>query len=112
MCSEPGLPPARGARLDQVLARRPRQLVYGGRGPTTRLVRGYLACDARLAGMLLAGLPALVRVNVRGSSAGVWLEASKTTPSRARNGAAYISRRSCGARIPAIPYACTGPGGT
>jgi len=30
----------------------------------------------RLARMLLAGLPPLVRVNVRGSNAGVWLEAS------------------------------------
>jgi AraC-like DNA-binding protein len=59
-----------------VLSRRPRQLVYGGGGPTTRLVCGYLACDARLAGMLLAGLPELVRVNVRGSNAGIWLEAS------------------------------------
>lgn len=76
MTSQPGLPPASGARLDAVLSRRPRQLAYGGGGPTTRLVCGYLACDARLAGMLLAGLPALVRVNVRGSNAGIWLEAS------------------------------------
>jgi AraC-like DNA-binding protein len=76
MSSQPGLPPATGARLDQVLARRPRQLVYGGGGPTTRLVCGYLACDARLAAMLLAGLPALICVNVRGSNAGAWLEAS------------------------------------
>ncbi|MFZ3120072.1 MAG: AraC family transcriptional regulator, partial [Variovorax sp.] len=36
----------------------------------------YLACDARLARLLLAGLPSLVKVNVRGSSAGAWLEAS------------------------------------
>src|SRR6185503_14569835 len=28
MCSRPGLPPATGARLDAVLARRPRQLSY------------------------------------------------------------------------------------
>ena len=76
MTSQPGLAPATGARLDQVLARRPRQLVYGGGGPTTRLVCGYLACDARLAGMLLAGLPTLLKVNVRGSNAGSWLEAS------------------------------------
>lgn len=76
MASTPGLPPATGGRLDQVLARRPRQLAYGGGGAITRLVCGYLACDARLADMLLAGLPALVRVNVRGSSAGTWLEAS------------------------------------
>ena len=76
MTSEPGLKPARGARLDAVLARRPRHLVFGGGGPTTRLVCGYLACDARLAQMLLRGLPPLVRVNVRGSNAGAWLEAS------------------------------------
>jgi len=76
MTSQPGLPPAKGARLDAVLARRPRQLSYGGGGATTRLVCGYLACDARLAKILLAGLPSLVRVNVRGSNAGKWLEAS------------------------------------
>jgi AraC-like DNA-binding protein len=76
MCSQPGVPPAKGARLDEVLARRPRQLIYGGGGPATRLVCGYLACDRRLAEMLLAGLPVLLRVNVRGSSAGMWLEAS------------------------------------
>ena len=78
MSSQPGLPPppARGARLDEVLSRRPRQLIYGGGGATTRLVCGYMACDARLAHMLLAGLPPVVRVNVRGSNAGVWLEAS------------------------------------
>jgi AraC-like DNA-binding protein len=77
MTSQPGLPPATGgARLDAVLARRPRQLAYGGGGATTRLVCGYLACDARLARMLLAGLPPVVCVNVRGSSAGTWLEAS------------------------------------
>jgi AraC-like DNA-binding protein len=76
MSSAAGVPPARGARLDQVLARRPRQLIYGGGGATTRLVCGYLACDLRLAQMLFAGLPALLKVNVRGSSAGAWLESS------------------------------------
>ena len=77
MTSAPGLLPAKGGRsLAEVLARRPRQLAYGGGGPTTRLVCGYLACDARLARMLLAGLPSVVRVNVRGSNAGMWLESS------------------------------------
>lgn len=42
----------------------------------TRLVCGYLACDARLARMLLAGLPQVVKVSVRGSNAGAWLESS------------------------------------
>lgn len=76
MNSQPGLPPASGARLDAVLARRPQLLAYGGGGATCRLVCGYLACDARLARMLLSGLPPLVKVTVRGSNAGVWLEAS------------------------------------
>ena len=76
MASAPGVPAATGAKLDVVLSRRPRQLAYGGGGAITRLVCGYLACDARLARMLLAGLPSLVKVNVRGSNAGTWLEAS------------------------------------
>jgi len=76
MTSQPGLPTGKGSRLDVVLARRPRQLTYGGGGATTRLVCGYLACDARLAKMLLGGLPPVVKVNVRGSNAGSWLEAS------------------------------------
>jgi AraC-like DNA-binding protein len=76
MCSEPGLRPAQGARLEDVLARRPRKLVYGGGGRTTRLVCGYLACDARLAKMLLSGLPSVLKVSLRGSNAGIWLEAS------------------------------------
>ena len=76
MGSQPGLQSASGARLNEVLARRPRLLSYGGGGATTKLVCGYLACDARLARMLLAGLAPVVKVSVRGSNAGVWLEAS------------------------------------
>jgi AraC-like DNA-binding protein len=77
MASEAGLPPASGGgRLAEVLSRRPGRLAYGGGGARTRLVCGYLACDARLASMLLQGLPPLVKVNVRDSSAGTWLEAS------------------------------------
>jgi AraC-like DNA-binding protein len=76
MCSTPGLPPARGSSLETVLARRPRQLGYGGGGATTRIICGYMACDQRLAELLLAGLPEVVRVNVRASNAGLWLETS------------------------------------
>lgn len=76
MTSQPGLEPAKGSRLDAVLMRRPRLLTFGGGGSTTRLLCGYLACEARLAKMLLAGLPPIVRVNVRGSNAGAWLESS------------------------------------
>jgi AraC-like DNA-binding protein len=76
MNSAPGLAPATGRPLADVLARRPRQLAFGGGGAVTRIVCGYMACDARVAQMLLAGLPAVVKVNVRGSDAGEWLESS------------------------------------
>ncbi len=76
MTSQPGLLPASGASLEAVLSRRPRQLAYGGNGEITRLVCGYMACDLRVARLLLAGLPPLVRVNVRDSDVGAWLEAS------------------------------------
>jgi AraC-like DNA-binding protein len=77
MSSQPGLPPARGgASLEAVVSRRPGVLRHGGGGAATRIVCGYLACDARLAKMLLGGLPPVLRVPLRGSGSGAWLEAS------------------------------------
>jgi AraC-like DNA-binding protein len=76
MMSAPGVSAAKGSSLAEVFARRPRQLAYGGGGPSTRLVCGYLACDEPLARILFAGLPSIIQVHVRGSEAGVWLEAS------------------------------------
>lgn len=76
MASAPGVAPATGASLDRVLSRRPRLLAHGGGGAMTRLVCGYLACDRQLARLLLAGLPPVVRVRVRDSPAGEWLESS------------------------------------
>jgi AraC-like DNA-binding protein len=76
MASMPGVPPGQGRRLTDVLARRPRMVAYGGGGALTRIVCGYMACDARLARMLLAGLPPLLVVNVRNSPSGAWLESS------------------------------------
>ena len=77
MASTPGLEPAKpSSSLEELLSVRPRELIHGGGGKPTRFVCGYLACDARLARILLGGLPRVVRVNVRGSDAGAWLEAS------------------------------------
>ena len=78
MNSHPGRLPTKDGDLCKVLARRPRQRAYGG-GATTRLVCGYLACNATLSSLLLDGLSPIVRVNVRGSNAGVWLQATATT---------------------------------
>lgn len=78
MTSAPGLPPPRTTprALAELLSRRPSQLMHGGGGAATRIVCGYLACEAHLARLLFDGLPPVLRVSVRGSPAGVWLEAS------------------------------------
>lgn len=77
MTSEVGMPPPRGvADLKKLLSARPRRLAYGGGGAATRIVCGYLACDTRLAKLLLNGLPPVVRVSLRDSDAGTWLESS------------------------------------
>lgn len=76
MTSEAGLPPPRGGDLKKLLSSRPRKLAYGGGGAATRIVCGYLACDTRLAKLLLHGLPPVVQVNLRDSPAGTWMEAS------------------------------------
>lgn len=48
----------------------------GGGGEVTRFVCGYMACDPQLSGVFLAGLPAILKVNVRNGEAGRWLENS------------------------------------
>jgi AraC-like DNA-binding protein len=50
--------------------------IGGGGGEHTRLICGYLACEARLIEPVLAGLPRVVRVNIRSDAAGEWLENS------------------------------------
>jgi AraC-like DNA-binding protein len=47
---------------------------FGGGGPVTGLVCGYLACDGELIKPVLAGLPRVVRINIRGDASGEWLD--------------------------------------
>lgn len=47
---------------------------FGGGGETTGLVCGYLACDGELLKPVLAGLPRVVRVNIRTDPSGHWLD--------------------------------------
>lgn len=49
---------------------------FGGGGGVTKLVCGYFVCEPRLSSVVLAGLPRLLRVNIRGDSTGQWLEDS------------------------------------
>lgn len=59
-----------------ILRERPKVLHLGGGGDTTRLICGYLVCDPRLFQPILAALPRVVTVNLRGVAQARWLEAS------------------------------------
>ncbi|MEK6785054.1 MAG: AraC family transcriptional regulator [Nitrospirota bacterium] len=46
----------------------------GGGGETTKLVCGYLTCDPQLGQVFLAGLPTIIKVQIRDNPSGQWLE--------------------------------------
>jgi AraC-like DNA-binding protein len=48
----------------------------GGGGEVTKLVCGYMSCDPQTSRVFLAGLPAILKVNIRDGAAGQWLENS------------------------------------
>jgi AraC-like DNA-binding protein len=48
----------------------------GGGGEVTKFVCGYMSCDPQLSRVFLAGLPAILKVNVRNDAPGRWLENS------------------------------------
>ena len=49
---------------------------YGGGGEATKFVCGYFGCERRACRLFLAGLPRVLKVNVRGDESGAWLESS------------------------------------
>jgi AraC-like DNA-binding protein len=49
---------------------------HGGGGETVKLVCGFLACDPRLCRPILTALPTLLKVNIRSTPAGAWIEDS------------------------------------
>ena len=51
-------------------------LRIGGGGEQTRFVCGYFGCERHAARLFLAGLPRMIRINVRGDGPGAWLESS------------------------------------
>jgi AraC-like DNA-binding protein len=48
----------------------------GGGGEATRFVCGYFGCERHADKLFLAGLPQLIKINLRGDPAGEWLESS------------------------------------
>lgn len=65
-----------GASLGSFLAAGLTTFQLGGGGEATRFVCGYFGCERHAARLFLAGLPSMVKINVRGDPAGEWLESS------------------------------------
>ena len=51
------------------------RIVYGGGGAATQLLCGYLGCDTPFS-PLLSALPAVLKVSVRSTPSGAWIESS------------------------------------
>jgi AraC-like DNA-binding protein len=49
---------------------------WGGNGPVTRIICGYLGCERHAEELFLNGLPAMLKTNVRGGPAGSWIESA------------------------------------
>ncbi len=60
--------------LQQIFSERRMLTQWGSGGETTKLVCGYLTCDPQLSQVFLAGLPQIVKVHIRDSPSGQWLE--------------------------------------
>lgn len=49
---------------------------WGGGGSTTGIICGYFGCERRAGSLFLNGLPSVFKVNVRGGTAGSWIESA------------------------------------
>jgi AraC-like DNA-binding protein len=65
-----------GASLRKWLAGDVSPMRIGGGGEATRFVCGYFGCERHAARLFLAGLPSVIKINVRSDAAGQWLESS------------------------------------
>lgn len=75
MGNGPPVPPVdTSQQLRQILAEGRMLSQLAGGGELTRLICGYMTCDAPLSGVFLAGLPAMLKVNIRDTPSGQWLE--------------------------------------
>lgn len=49
---------------------------WGGDGPVTRIICGYLGCERHAESLFLSGLPTILKANVRNSPTGAWIESA------------------------------------
>jgi len=77
MGNGPPVTPVDSAKqLQQVLAEGRLLSQFGGGGELTKLICGYLTCDPQLSQIFLAGLPSIIKINIRDNASGQWLENS------------------------------------
>ena len=75
MGNGPAVPPVDNAKqIQKVLAEGRMLSQFGGGGELTKLICGYMTCDPQLSRIFLTGLPSIVRINIRDSASGQWLE--------------------------------------
>ena len=72
----PATPINCAAQLRRVLAEGRMMSQVGGGGKLTKLICGYLTCDPQLSQVFLAGLPPIVKIHIRDSPSGQWLEST------------------------------------
>jgi AraC-like DNA-binding protein len=65
-----------GASLGSFLAGDLTTMQLGGGGELTQFVCGYFGCERHADRLFLAGLPLMIKINLRGDPAGEWLESS------------------------------------
>jgi AraC-like DNA-binding protein len=69
------------------------RIQYGGGGPRTRFVCGFMACDKRMCRPLIGAMPRMLRVSMRDAPAAAWIEAT------VRRGASETHAPSAGAEV-------------
>ena len=62
------------AQLSRIVSEGLRLYRFGRGGEVTKLICGYMTCDPQLSRMLLAGLPEIIKINIRDEASGRWLE--------------------------------------
>src|SRR5690606_12941825 len=65
-----------GDALGELIAGGLATMRLGGGGETTRFICGYFGCERHADRLFLAGLPRMIKINLRRDAAGAWLESS------------------------------------
>ncbi|BCA53775.1 Transcriptional regulator, AraC family [Nitrospira sp. KM1] len=70
----PVTPMESAGHLPRIVSEGLRLYRFGQGGDVTKLICGYMTCDPQLSQMLLAGLPEIIKINIRDHASGRWLE--------------------------------------